>query len=120
MLRLGPRPDLWTKKAVVGDDHWIRFCHRATSFFIRLRTSVLFVASYCKCVVLQRNIPMLLRRILVSLGLQHLQGLNQFLAGLARLDDGVHVATIGGDVGIGEAFAEFFDLSLADGVAILG
>ena len=53
---------------------------------------------------------MLLRRVLVALGLQHLQCLDQLLAGFARLDDGVDIPALGGDVGIGEALAKLFDL----------
>ena len=69
---------------------------------------------------LQRNIPMLLRRVLVPLGLQHLQRLDQLLARLARLDHGIHESAVGGHVGIRQAVAEFFDLLLANRFAILG
>jgi hypothetical protein len=46
---------------------------------------------------------MLLRRILIPLGSQHFQSLDQLLAGIAGLDDRVHEAAFGGDVGVGEA-----------------
>jgi len=62
---------------------------------------------------LQRNIPMLLRRVLVALGLEHLQGVNQLLAGVLGTDYGVNIAMLGGHVRIGKALAEFFYLLLA-------
>src|SRR2546423_829232 len=37
--------------------------------------------------MLKRNIPVLLRWILVALGVEHLQRVDQFLAGLTRADD---------------------------------
>src|SRR5258707_15705405 len=61
----------------------------------------------------ERNIPMLLRRVFVALGLEHLQRVDQLFARFARLDDGVHVAALGGNVRIGKALAKFFDLLLA-------
>ena len=68
----------------------------------------------CSRSELQRYIPMLLRRVFVPLGLQHLQRLDQLLAGLARLNHGIDESAIGGNVGIGEAVAEFFDLLLRE------
>ena len=62
---------------------------------------------------LQRYIPMLLRRVLVALGLQHGQRLDQLFARFTGLDDGVHEAAVGDHVGIGKAVAELFDFSLA-------
>src|SRR5262245_61160720 len=54
----------------------------------------------------QRNIPMLLRRIFVALGLQHFQRVDEPFARLAWLDDGVHVTPLGGDVRICKTLAE--------------
>src|SRR6266571_4796339 len=59
---------------------------------------------------LQRNIPMLLRRVLVAFGLEHLQCVDQLLAGILGTDHGVNVTAFGGHVRIGKAFAEFFYL----------
>src|ERR1700733_7172228 len=67
---------------------------------------------------LKRNIAMLLRRIFVAFGFEHLQGLDQLLARLAGLDDGVDEAPVGCNIGIGEALAKFFDLLLAHFAAI--
>src|SRR5579863_6408322 len=58
----------------------------------------------------QRNIPMLLRRILVPLPLQHGQRLNQFLPRLPRLDDRVHEPTIRRDIRIREPITELLNL----------
>src|ERR1700733_3935259 len=69
---------------------------------------------------LQRYIAMLLGRVFVAFGLQHGQGLNQLLAGLARRDDGINEAAIGSDVGAGEAVAEFVDFRLAQLLPLLG
>ncbi len=63
---------------------------------------------------------MLLQRVLIPLGLQHGQRLNQFLAGLAGLDDGIDVASLCRHVGIGKALAKLFNLFLPDRFAILG
>ena len=63
---------------------------------------------------------MLLQRVLVPLGFQHGQRLDQFLARLARLDDGVHKAPFRCDVGIGEPFAELFDFFFAKLLALGG
>jgi hypothetical protein len=63
---------------------------------------------------------MLFRRALVSLGFEHLQGLDKLLPRLVRLDYGIHVSSLGGDVGVGEAVAEFFDFLLAGFGAVLG
>ncbi len=51
---------------------------------------------------LQRDIPMLLGRVFVPLGFQHLQRLDQLLARFSRLDDGIDVAALGGDVRVGK------------------
>ena len=61
---------------------------------------------------------MLLRRVLIPLGPEHLQRLDQLLAGLARLDDRIDESTIGGYVGVCQALAELFDLLLANRYAI--
>src|SRR5208283_3568109 len=66
----------------------------------------------------QRNIPMLLRRILIPLRLQHLQRLNQLPARFSRLNHRIHKSAIGGHVGVGKGVAEFFDLLLPHGLAI--
>src|SRR5207237_1290640 len=57
---------------------------------------------------LQRNISVLLRRILVALGLQHLQPVDEPFARLARLDHSINIAALGSDVRIGKALAELF------------
>src|SRR5579871_5861893 len=41
---------------------------------------------------LQRYVPVLLGRVLVALGFEHFQSLDQFLAGVARLDHRIHVS----------------------------
>src|SRR5512135_2468319 len=41
---------------------------------------------------LQRYIPMLLGRVLVTLGLEHLQGVNQLFVCVLRADEGVDIA----------------------------
>jgi hypothetical protein len=56
----------------------------------------------------QRYIPMLLRRILIALGVEHLQRLDELFAGVARLDGRVQEAALGGDLGIGKVVAELF------------
>src|SRR5215470_882988 len=48
--------------------------------------------------VSKRYIPMLLRRILVSLGVQHLQRLDQPLARLSWLNDGIHISPLSRDI----------------------
>src|SRR5690348_13035389 len=59
---------------------------------------------------LQRNVPMLLRRGLVALGLQHHQGVNQLFARVLGADDSVNIATLRRHVRISKTFAEFFYL----------
>ena len=54
---------------------------------------------------LQRDVAVLLGRIGVALGGQHLQGLDQAQARAGRLDHVVDVALPGGAVGIGEQVA---------------
>src|SRR3974390_3183347 len=49
---------------------------------------------------LQRYVPVLLRRILVAFGLEHLQRLDQLLARFPWLDDRIEEASVGGHVGI--------------------
>src|SRR5450432_1270720 len=63
---------------------------------------------------LQRYIPMLLRRILIPLPLQHRQRLNQLLPRLPRLDDRVHEPAVRRDIRIREPVAELFDLFAAN------
>src|SRR5438270_8234379 len=48
--------------------------------------------------------------ILITLGLEHCQGLDQFLSRVARLDHSVHKAAIRYHVGIRKAVAELFNL----------
>src|SRR5258708_14242385 len=67
---------------------------------------------------LQRNIPMLLRRILIPLSLQHSQRLDQLLTRLARLDNCIHKSAISRHVGIRQPLAKFFNLFLANRFAI--
>src|SRR4051794_16271579 len=62
----------------------------------------------------QRNIPMLLGRILVALAVEHFEGVDDAAAGVARLDYGVHVAALGGDVRVREEVAEFVRLQFLD------
>ena len=58
---------------------------------------------------------MLLARHRIHLVFQHAQGADHARAGLARLDDIVHVSALGGDERVGEALAEFVDLLPARG-----
>src|SRR5262249_26028890 len=53
----------------------------------------------------QRNIPVLLRRIAVALGVEHLERLDEAPPGVPRLDDLVHVAALRRHEGIGELLA---------------
>src|SRR4051812_5604076 len=62
---------------------------------------------------LQRNVSVLLGRVLVTLGVEHLQRINQFFAGLARADDCVHVALFRSDIRIGESVTELVRLFFA-------
>src|SRR3990170_4669541 len=52
--------------------------------------------------ILERDVPVLLGRERHSLGPQHVESLDQSLAGLAGLDHLVDEAALGGDVGVGE------------------
>src|SRR5205823_11123716 len=65
------------------------------------------------CCISKRYIPMLFWRVFVSLGVEHLQSIDQLLAGFAGADHSIDVSTFGGYVGISKAFAEFFDLFAA-------
>src|SRR5688500_16937542 len=58
---------------------------------------------------LQRDIPVLLWRVLVALGVERGQGRDQLGARLARADHFVHEATCGGDVRVGELLLELGD-----------
>jgi len=62
---------------------------------------------------LQWYIPVLLGRVLVPFGFQHLQRLDQFLARFSRLDDRIHKAPLRSHIRIGKAIAKFFNLALA-------
>src|SRR5581483_9241490 len=72
------------------------------SLFVRLQHNT--------ALTLQRYIPVLLRRILVPLGLQHLQRLDQFLPRLPRLNDSIQESPIGRHIRIGKAVAKLFNL----------
>jgi len=61
-----------------------------------------------------------LGRVGVALGVEHAQGGDEFGARVARLDDGVDPAAFGGDVGIGEALAEFLNLLPAEFIRFRG
>src|SRR5207249_368797 len=63
----------------------------------------------------ERNIPVLLRRVLVAFAVQVLERGNQLPAGLARLDHFVDEAAARRDVGVGEFGAELGNLLPADG-----
>src|SRR5690349_3694084 len=65
---------------------------------------------------------MLLRRILVALGLQRLEGVDESRAGVARIDDVVEKATAGGHVWVRELLTVFVDLRFrcAIGVGTVG
>ena len=56
---------------------------------------------------------MLLRRVLVALGLEHLQRIDQLFARLLRTDHSVNIAAFGGNVRAGKAVAKFFNLFIA-------
>ena len=58
---------------------------------------------------LQRDIPVLFRRVLVALGREHRQGLDQLFAGFVGLDDGVDEAAFGGNIGVGKTLAKLRD-----------
>src|ERR1041385_4542526 len=62
---------------------------------------------------LQRYIPMLLWRIFIALGLEHLQRVDQLFARFLWADHSVDVATFGGNVRAGKAVTEFFNLFIA-------
>src|SRR5579864_513223 len=66
---------------------------------------------------LQRDVSVFLGWVFVALGVQHFEGVDQLLAGLAGLDDGVHESALGGDVGISKSLAKFFDLFFANQLA---
>src|SRR5438132_10601008 len=63
----------------------------------------------------ERNIPVLLRGVLVAFAVQVLERGNQLPAGLARLDHFVDEAAARRDVGVGEFGAELGNLLPADG-----
>ena len=68
---------------------------------------------------LQGNVAVLLARHRIALVLEHPQGGDQLRTGEARLDDGVNVAALGGDVGIGKALAEIPGFLAPHGVCVL-
>src|SRR5919201_4583635 len=61
----------------------------------------------------QRDVAVLLRRVRVALRFQDGQGGAESRARVARLDHLVHVAALGGDVGVGELFTILADARLA-------
>src|SRR5919108_4954137 len=63
----------------------------------------------------QRNVAVLPGRVHVALRPQDGQGRAESRACVARLDDLVHVAALGGDVGIGELLAILPDARLTEG-----
>src|SRR6266404_481564 len=65
--------------------------------------------------ILQRNVPMLLRRIGVALILQQSKGADEFGSGLGGFDHFVDEASFGGDVGIGEFVFQFSHLRAPSG-----
>src|SRR5271157_1663395 len=67
---------------------------------------------------LQRDIPVFLGWVGVALGFEHAQGGDQFGAGVAGLDDGVHPAAFGGDVRVSEALAELRHVLAAQGFRV--
>ena len=58
---------------------------------------------------LERDIPVLLRRVGVALVLEHFQRIDQARAGFARLDDIVDVTALGRNIRIGEFLAVLGD-----------
>jgi uncharacterized protein (UPF0276 family) len=69
---------------------------------------------------LQWDIPMLLRGVLIPLGFQHGQSLDQLLSRITRLNDRVDKAAVCDHLGISEAVTEVFNLFSADLFAICG
>src|SRR2546427_651957 len=67
---------------------------------------------------LQRDVAVFFARVGVAFVFEGAQGGDDFRAGLRRGDDGVNVAALGGDVGIGEALAELGDFFLAEFFAL--
>src|SRR5271157_255186 len=63
---------------------------------------------------------MLLGRVLVALVLQHIERLNQLAARVSGTNYRVEIAALGGNVRIGEAFAELLDLGSAIGIRVWG
>src|ERR1700686_4968096 len=64
---------------------------------------------WCMAKQLERDVAVLLRRIFVAFAFEHFEGVDDFLASVARADHGVYIAAFGGDVGVGEAIAELLD-----------
>src|SRR5437867_13160393 len=62
----------------------------------------------------RRDVAVLARRVGVALRLQDCQGGAEPRARVARLDHLVHVAALGGHVGVGELFAILADAGLAE------
>src|SRR5882762_9744491 len=61
---------------------------------------------------LERNVSVLLRRILVALGLQGLQRIDEGRPRVTWIDNVVEVAPAGSDVRVREHLAVFFDLGV--------
>src|SRR2546422_6058399 len=66
----------------------------------------------------QRDIAVLVFRVGVALGFQGAERGDELGAGLRGLDDGVNVAALGSNVGIGEAFPELSDFFLTQAFAL--
>src|SRR5579884_661777 len=89
--------------------------HDTTQTFLRVPTIYLYQH---RNYTLQRDIPMLLRRIRIPLVFEHFQAVNQLDAGVAGFDHLVDVAACGGDVGIVELLGVFGDQFFAPLVGV--
>ena len=98
MFLFGPFTDHRTKQPIVNNTH--RASPTIRRFFALLHDCAM-PNDRIQYLTLQRYIPMLLSRVLVALGLQHLQRLDQLLARLSRLDDGIKKAAFRSHIGIG-------------------
>src|SRR3954466_5752566 len=62
---------------------------------------------------LQWDVSVLLGWVLVALGVEHLQRIDQLLAGVARSEDRIYISLFRGDVRIGESVADRVGLFFA-------
>ena len=60
--------------------------------------------------MLKRDVSVLPGRILIALGVEHLQRLNNAAASVARANDRIDITAFSRNVGIGEALAKLLDL----------